>query len=187
MLLIREITDRKQLEMQLKELALRDALTGLYNRHYLDVTAAHDIACCRRRKVPLALVMFDLDHFKQVNDTYGHQAGDAVLQAFGAFLLSHARQSDFSCRYGGEEFVILMAGSSAASAVKRADSWCHDFGRMAIDGAPENLRVVTCSGGVAAFPDQGDSLKQLIRAADATLYRAKEQGRDCIATAGKCT
>ncbi len=177
--LIREITERKQLEARLRMLALRDALTGLYNRHYLDLTMEHDIARCRRLKTPLSLVMFDLDHFKAVNDRYGHQTGDLVLQAFGRHLLMHTRKCDFACRYGGEEFVLVLSDTSPAAAAARADVWRRRFGMMPIAGAPEDLRV-TCSGGVAAFPQHGNTPEALIQAADEALYQAKRDGRNCV-------
>ncbi len=183
LLLIREITDRKKLEERLKNLALHDALTGLYNRHYLDVTVAHDVARCRRQNGALSVVMFDLDQFKLINDRYGHQVGDLVLRTFGQFLATYTRRSDFVCRYGGEEFVLVLPETSLEDAMKSANEWRERFASLAISLDDFSSIHVTFSGGVAAFPAHGVSSEALIRAADAALYRAKRAGRNCILAA----
>lgn len=180
--LLREVTERKRLESKLKSLALHDALTGLFNRHYLEATLAHDIARCRRQKTPLSLIMFDLDRFKLINDRYGHQAGDLVLRTFGQFLATYTRRSDFACRYGGEEFVLVLPDSSLEAAVASANEWREQFAAVPIMLGRVRLKV-SFSGGVASFPEHGSGPEDLIQAADAALYLAKRDGRDRIASA----
>ncbi len=181
--LIRDVTERKLMESHLEALAIHDALTGLYNRYYLNPAVVRDVARCSRQDVPLSLVMFDVDHFKRINDRYGHQTGDMVLRNLGAFLLSNVRKGDFVCRYGGEEFVVVLPGAAAEVAVRRAEEWRRRFA----ENLPEVNGLclpITFSGGVSAFPRHGSGPEALIRAADEALYRAKSSGRDRIELAG---
>ncbi len=183
-LLIREITERKILESHLESMALHDALTGLYNRHYLDAEMARDVMRCLRQNAPMAVVMFDLDCFKEVNDRYGHQTGDAVLRTFGQFLLKNIRGSDFACRFGGEEFVLVLPGTSSEVALERIRRWCAEFAALDI---PWNGGVLheTFSAGVASFPQHGDDPDLLLQAADRALYLAKAQGRNQVVLASE--
>ena len=125
------------------------------------------------------MVILDLDHFKLVNDTYGHEAGDRVLVALADLLRAHTREGDVVCRYGGEEFVVLMPGSSAVSAGRRAELW-----RTALDAQTFAFKAeevtVTLSAGVACFPDDGSDGEAVLRAADEALYRAKGSGRNRV-------
>ena len=114
---------REALQAKLRDQALRDPLTGVFNRRFLAETLARETARARRDSRAYAVVILDLDHFKQVNDTHGHEAGDRVLVAAAELLRSHTREGDLVCRYGGEEFVVLMPGASAVSAARRAELW----------------------------------------------------------------
>lgn len=164
---------------QLREQANRDALTGLFNRRYLDSTLDRELARCKRDGQPLALIMIDIDHFKQVNDTYGHQAGDQILLKLGALLASMARAGDVACRYGGEEFLLLMPTMPLDAAVVRADELRTNFGDMVVPFGEFRLKA-TLSIGVSAYPGHGMSAEELIRHADKALYRAKHSGRNRV-------
>jgi diguanylate cyclase (GGDEF)-like protein len=135
----------------------------------------------KRQEAPLAVIMMDLDHFKQYNDTFGHSAGDELLTALGTLLKSHIRGEDIACRYGGEEFLLILPGVSIAIALERAERL-----RLAVKEMYQHypgLKPTTLSSGVAVYPEYGDTGLQLIQAADAALYRAKEAGRDRVMAA----
>lgn len=173
---LREIDE---LQEQLREQANRDPLTGLYNRRYLDSTLERELARCKRDGHPLALILIDIDHFKQVNDTYGHQAGDEVLLKLSTLLACMARAGDVACRYGGEEFLLLMPTMPLASAQERAEALRMAFGNLAVPFGDFHLRA-TLSIGIAAYPGHGTSAGELIRNADTALYRAKHLGRNRV-------
>ena len=164
---------------QLREQANRDALTGLFNRRYLDSTLDRELARCKRDGQPLALIMIDIDHFKQINDTYGHQAGDEILLKLGALLAGMARAGDVACRYGGEEFLLLIPTMPLDAAVARAGELCTTFGEMVVPFGEFRLKA-TLSIGVSAYPGHGVSAEELIRHADKALYRAKHGGRNRV-------
>jgi len=124
--------------------------------------------------------MLDLDHFKKFNDTLGHAAGDAMLRSIGAFLQSRMRKDDIVCRYGGEEFTIIMPESSLEIATQRAERLREDSKRLEISANGQFLGSVTFSVGIACFPDHGTTAEQLLHIADLALYRAKAAGRDCV-------
>lgn len=167
------------LQSALQEQAIRDSLTGCFNRRYLDETLERELSRARREGYPLALVILDLDHFKQINDTYGHLAGDEALRQLADTLHADIRQEDILCRYGGEEFIILMPRMPLSIAAERAERW-----RLKI----EAIRIVfgnfelsfTASAGVAGYPDHGKTPDQLTHAADQALYQAKQGGRNRI-------
>jgi len=165
------------LREKLRNQALRDELTGLYNRRFLEETLPRLLAHAERRSAPIAVLMLDLDHFKQVNDRYGHAVGDAVLREVGALLLARLRRMDVACRYGGEELVVLMPDCSAVDALARAQEICAMV-RGLRDRADSTLPAVTISAGVAAWPEHGEQMGKVLEAADAALYAAKRQGRD---------
>ena len=165
------------LREKLRNQALRDELTGLYNRRFLDETVPRLVAHAERRNAPVAVLMLDLDHFKQVNDRYGHAIGDAVLREIGTVLLAGLRQMDVACRYGGEELVVLMPDCAAEDALVRANDICA-LVRGLRDRADSPLPPITVSIGVAVWPDHGDQIGSVLKAADAALYEAKRQGRD---------
>ncbi len=175
----RNLREIDELQEQLREQANRDPLTGLYNRRYLDSTLERELARCKRDGNPLALILIDIDHFKQVNDTYGHQAGDEILLRLAAMLAGMARAGDVACRYGGEEFLLLMPTMPMASARERAEALRIAFEALEVPFGASKLKA-TVSIGIAAYPGQGTSADELIRSADTALYRAKNLGRNRV-------
>jgi diguanylate cyclase (GGDEF)-like protein len=171
------------LQETLRIQSIRDPLTGLFNRRYLEESAERELHRMARRNQPAALVMIDLDHFKRFNDTFGHGGGDALLRAFGQFLREHLRKEDIACRYGGEEFCLLIIESTLEETVRRVEELRSDVKRLGAqhDGRP--LGTVTLSAGVASYPRHGREITDLIAAADRALYRAKREGRDRIEAA----
>ncbi len=169
-----------RLQVALQELAVRDSLTGLYNRRYLDETLEREVSRARREGIPLSLVMLDIDYFKRVNDTYGHQVGDEVLRMLAATLSADIRTEDVACRYGGEEFLILLPNMPLETAMLRAEAW-----RAAVEGlsiAHGDFQLAfTISLGVSAYPDHGKTPDDLTRCADQALYKAKHDGRNRVA------
>jgi diguanylate cyclase (GGDEF)-like protein len=170
---------------RLHEFSLRDGLTGVHNRRYLDETLAHAVAQARERKAPIALLMIDIDHFKRINDTHGHLAGDDCLRTVADVLRRHVREGDdFVARYGGEEFVVLLPGATREDAARRADILRSEVAALRIDGHDETISL-TISLGLAAMAgsDLHSGADKLIRAADAALYRAKREGRNRLVVA----
>ncbi|HEX2715730.1 MAG TPA: sensor domain-containing diguanylate cyclase, partial [Candidatus Acidoferrales bacterium] len=173
-----------RLHQSLREQAIRDSLTGLYNRQYMEDSLERELRRAERHKTPVAVVVMDLDRFKDINDTLGHEAGDAFLAAFGAFLRSRIREEDIACRYGGEEFVVILPGASLADASARAAQLREAASHVAVEHRGQTLGPVTLSFGIAVFPDHGTTQRMLFRAADASLYRAKQRGRNRVEVAG---
>jgi diguanylate cyclase (GGDEF)-like protein/PAS domain S-box-containing protein len=164
------------LQTKLREQAIRDALTGLCNRRYLDETLPRIIERSSYGHSAFSAVMLDIDHFKQVNDRYGHEEGDRVLEALGRLLRERTRPGDIACRYGGEEFVLILPDASLTVALARAEELLVAFREL----SRERGHPVTLSAGVAAFPTHGQTEDELLRAADEALYAAKLAGRDCV-------
>jgi len=160
---------------KLQALAMRDQLTDLYNRHYLLEVATHKVARAIRHKGDLSLLMIDIDHFKSINDTYGHPVGDQVLQKISQLLQKASRKEDVVARFGGEEFVILMDQCDLALAEKKAKKLLDR-----IEGLKPNDLVVTASIGVVQLKGEGDGFNELLKRADTAVYQAKEQGRNRI-------
>lgn len=175
-----QLTEITQLRDDLKEQSIRDPLTGLYNRRYLKETIARDLARAQREGYSLALVMLDLDHFKQVNDSHGHAAGDAVLKALAAILDTGARDSDMVCRLGGEEFLVVLPHVSPEQACQRAESWRQTLAETPIKDGNATM-CVTLSAGIALFPDHGTEFDAVLDCADKAMYRAKHEGRNRVA------
>jgi len=168
-----------RLQVALQELAVRDSLTGLYNRRYLDETLEREVSRARREGSPLSLVMLDIDYFKRVNDTYGHQVGDEALRMLATTLLADIRAEDVACRYGGEEFLILLPNMPLETAIQRAEAWRKAIEELSI--ALGNFHITfTISLGVAAYPEHGKTPDDLTRCADQALYRAKNGGRNQV-------
>ncbi|MCB1957546.1 MAG: diguanylate cyclase [Rhodocyclaceae bacterium] len=182
-MLTEKLAEIEDLHERLQERAMRDALTGLYNRRYLDETLGRELARAKREGYPLCLALIDMDHFKQVNDTYGHMAGDEVLQHLGRLLRSNAREGDIPCRYGGEEFALVMAGMPLAAARERAEAWRSLFAASPVRHGQLSI-AVTMSVGLAAYPDNANTAEELMQLADEALYRAKGEGRNRVALAG---
>jgi len=136
-----------------------------------------------RADQPLGVLMLDLDHFKKFNDTYGHEAGDTVLRETGTFLARSIRAEDIVCRFGGEEFVIILPTASLSAACGRAERIRSKLREMTVLHQGQSLGMITVSVGVAALPEHGTSPKELLETADAALYRAKREGRDRVVAA----
>lgn len=168
-----------RLQVALQELAVRDSLTGLYNRRYLDETLEREVSRARREGVPLSLVMLDIDYFKRINDTYGHQVGDEALRMLASTLLADVRAEDVVCRYGGEEFLILLPSMPLESAVTRAEAWRAAVERLSMTLGEFQI-AFSISLGVAAYPEHGKTPDDLTRCVDLALYRAKHEGRNRV-------
>jgi diguanylate cyclase (GGDEF)-like protein len=166
------------LRERLSQMSLRDALTGLHNRRALEDVAGRELVRAERLGQPLALAVVDIDHFKKFNDTHGHEAGDATLKAVAETLRDSFRGDDVPCRFGGEEFVVLLPGMTAEQARERLDGVRRRLEGAAIRWAGGTIGPVTISVGVAATPGHGTSFDELFRAADAALYEAKRGGRN---------
>lgn len=179
------ITERRQamvaLEQALaglREEALTDPLTGLYNRRYLWEFLRREWARARRRGQPLSVIMLDLDHFKRINDSFGHQAGDYVLVAVAGLLRNQIRSSDIVCRYGGEEFALVLPEASYERVRQRAEEIRSAIKQLELTHQGVALGSLTASLGIAQFPSHADGPDALVTAADAALYQAKSAGRD---------
>ncbi|MCL2635603.1 MAG: sensor domain-containing diguanylate cyclase, partial [Betaproteobacteria bacterium] len=168
-----------RLQAALQEQAVRDGLTGLHNRRYLDEILEREVSRARREASPLSLVMLDIDHFKQINDTYGHQAGDEVLRVLAATLQADIRAEDTACRYGGEEFLVLLPNMPLTAAIERAEGWRRSLERLTVEHGGLAL-TSTISLGVAVYPEHGTTPDDLTRSADLALYRAKAAGRNRV-------
>ena len=179
--LAQHIAEVEVLQTQLEEQAIRDSLTGLFNRRYWDATLPARIAFAERSKSAMAIAELDLDHFKRLNDTHGHAAGDQVLREFGALLANNARASDLVCRVGGEEFCILFEDATMAVAVARLEEILAAFRELPIRIGGTVVRGLTFSAGVALYPVDGAEPEELLRCADARLYEAKRRGRAQVA------
>ncbi len=162
-------------------------MTGLYNRRYLEETLDREIRRAGRAVQSLGILILDLDHFKRFNDTYGHDAGDTVLRETASFLLKNVRAEDFVCRFGGEEFVIILPTAGLEGSRARGERLRSKMRELNIMHQGKALGTVTFSVGVAAFPEHGVSPKELMLAADAALYEAKRGGRDRVAVASSIT
>ena len=168
------------LRTKLENQSIRDSLTGLFNRHFLQISLERELARAARRKQVLAIFMLDLDHFKRFNDTFGHAAGDTVLKAVAEIFRSSIRTEDIACRYGGEEFTIMLPDVTPAAAYERADIIRQAIAGLRVPLEKEVYAEFTISIGVAFYPSDGDYADALLRQADAALYRAKRQGRNQI-------
>ena len=164
----------------LRAQAVHDSLTGLYNRRYLERALDREVLRATRNKRTVGVIMLDLDHFKHFNDSHGHEAGDALLRLLGDYLVTHVRAEDIACRYGGEEFVVILPEASPEMSRNRAQELWKGVQGLHVNFHGELLNGVTASLGVAAFPAQGTTSAELLRAADAAMYAAKRLGRDRV-------
>ncbi|PSL12048.1 diguanylate cyclase (GGDEF)-like protein [Marinobacterium halophilum] len=174
-----------RLREQLMEEATRDPLTGLYNRRYLHSRLDQELSRCQRHERPLSLMMIDIDHFKQLNDSLGHEAGDQALRSITRFIGEQIRESDIACRFGGEEIILVLPEASQIHSEERARRLLEGIALLRLtsrDGQP--MPRLTVSIGLAVYPEHADSGEGLIHAADQAMYRAKANGRNqvCIAT-----
>jgi diguanylate cyclase (GGDEF)-like protein len=170
---------RHTLELEeLAEQVIRDPLTGLFNRRYLEESFGREIGRAKRGKSPIGVLMIDIDHFKRINDSFGHAAGDTVLAAVARCMRSLTRSEDILCRYGGEEFTLVMTGASREVARERAELIRKGVRRLEIESGGRAVGQVTISIGVAIYPEDGANMEETMRASDAALYFAKQSGRD---------
>jgi diguanylate cyclase (GGDEF)-like protein len=175
-----KVAETELLHAQLREQVLRDPLTGLHNRRYLFEVGPGLLELARRNHQPLSVALLDLDHFKALNDSFGHAAGDAVLQRFASLLQSHLRRSDVLVRYGGEEFVVLMPDVDIDQAAATMSRVLQEYQAERVEYRRRRLPPCTFSAGVSTFPMHGDRLEHLLGRADKALYKAKENGRASI-------
>jgi diguanylate cyclase (GGDEF)-like protein len=169
-----------RLRQSLRELSIRDPLTGLHNRRFAEEILEKEFARARRSGVAFSVLMMDVDHFKRFNDSHGHEAGDRVLKEVGQLIASEFREGDVGCRFGGEEFLVLLHETDAAEAFERAEHFRKALKAAPVVHAGEMLGPVTISIGVAEAPRDGSSPQAVVAAADAALYRAKAAGRDRV-------
>jgi diguanylate cyclase (GGDEF)-like protein len=172
-----------KLRESLQNQAIHDPLTGLYNRRYLEESMDRELHRARRQNTPLGVVMMDLDHFKNFNDTFGHAGGDALLSAVANLMKANMRKEDIACRYGGEEFLLIMPGASLPAVQERAENLRLAVKDLQVKYQNQMLKSTTISLGVAISPDHGLTAEEVIAAADAALYRAKQAGRNRVETA----
>lgn len=171
-----------RLNRTIKEQAIRDPLTGVYNRRYLDETLPREISRASRELSDLSIVMVDLDHFKVINDTHGHAAGDEVLKKISKCLISSIRQNDFIARFGGEEFIIVMPGMPSDQAYERMEECRKEIGNTVTQY--ENKKIsITISGGISSCRTYHETYDELIKMADDALYKSKNNGRNQITLA----
>ena len=177
-----QLDENQKLQAQLSEQAIRDMLTGLYNRRFMEETLERELARAVRENTPVSIVMLDIDRFKKLNDQYGHPAGDQVLRSLGQLLLSTTRRGDVPCRYGGEEFLMISPKQELANAVARAEILRENFAALRFESQSSTFSA-TFSAGVACFPENGVDAHRLLLSADEALYNAKAAGRNCIISA----
>jgi len=152
----------------------------LYNRRYLNESLPRELARSGRSRTPVAVMLIDLDHFKRINDSFGHEAGDIVLTAMGALLKEKVRGSDIACRYGGEEFALILPETEEEAAARRAEDIRLAISAIQLTHGGKPLGKVTASFGIALFPDHAGDTDSLLRAADVALYAAKGAGRNRV-------
>jgi diguanylate cyclase (GGDEF)-like protein len=172
-----------RLQDTLRTQSIRDPLTSLFNRRYLEVSLEREVLRAERRSLPLAVLMLDLDHFKRFNDTFGHDAGDALLAQFGEVLKRCTRSEDIVCRFGGEEFTTILLETNADAARKRAEQIRVATAAMQVEHRQQKLGRVSVSIGIALFPEDARTGDDLLRRADGALYQAKNAGRDRVVCA----
>lgn len=181
-----QLTVIEELQRTLSEQAVRDPLTGLHNRRYLMTELTADLLRCREAGHPLGVVLIDLDHFKVINDRYGHATGDEALRLVARTLTADSREQDTIARYGGEEFVVLLPGATPATAARRAREWLDACARLQVP-TPQGCTGVTFSVGIACYPQDATDPEDLLQTADEALYTAKRLGRNRIHVAGTPT
>jgi len=174
-----QLAENEALQARLLEEAIRDGLTRLFNRRFMEETLQREILRTKRDPQPVSVVMMDVDMFKSINDTYGHQAGDLVLQTLGTFLLENTRVSDIACRYGGDEMVVVMPGASLEVGKSRAEEWRNAFSRMEFTFGADTI-TTTLSLGIASYPHQAHSPMELLTMADNALYWAKTKRNQVV-------
>ncbi|HWO28556.1 MAG TPA: diguanylate cyclase [Candidatus Acidoferrum sp.] len=172
-----------QLRETLREQSIRDPLTRLFNRRFLKESLERELQIASRKKQAIAVLFLDLDHFKRFNDTFGHDAGDMVLQSLADLFRAFFRSTDICCRYGGEEFAIILPESTAQNAALRAEALRTEVKRLQLRYKKEMVGPLSLSAGVAAFPEHGSTSDELLKIADQCLYQSKGRGRDMVTVA----
>jgi diguanylate cyclase (GGDEF)-like protein len=172
-----------KLRETLRNQSIHDPLTGLFNRRYMEETLERELRRAERNHRQLCVVMLDLDRFKGFNDTFGHDTGDVVLAEFGRLLRTSVRTADVVCRYGGEEFVLILPDATADDSFRRMEQLRVAATQLYVKHREQSIGAPSFSGGIAAFPTNGDKAEELLRAADTALYRAKTTGRSCLVIA----
>lgn len=172
-----------RLRQTLRNLSIRDPLTSLFNRRYMEESFEREIHRAKRKNVPIGVLMLDLDHFKDYNDTFGHEAGDMLLRELGGILQQNIRASDIACRYGGEEFTVILPDGAIEAACRMGEQIRLAVRRLQLLYGGKLLGAVTVSVGAAIYPDNGLNARDVINAADEALYKAKAQGRDRLVMA----
>jgi diguanylate cyclase (GGDEF)-like protein/PAS domain S-box-containing protein len=177
---IRDITECQQAqdalrksEALLREMSIRDHLTGLFNRRYMEETLERELLRVVRKHFSLGIIMLDVDDFKGFNDAYGHAAGDAVLHQLGIFIREHVRGEDIPCRYGGDEFIVVLPDASLEVTQERAKLLSDGAQHLQVQFELQTLKAITISIGIAMFPDQGATSTSILKAADTALYQSK--------------
>jgi len=174
-----KIEEVESLRAQLQEQAIRDPLTGLFNRRFFSEALEKEFSKAARENSSLSVILLDVDHFKKFNDTYGHKCGDFVLQSLAKFLNDNVRKGDIICRFGGEEFVILMPNADTNAAQERAELLRKQFEKTLFEYDDKKLKC-TFSAGVASFPSHASQSELLLSRADQALYHSKANGRNCV-------
>jgi diguanylate cyclase (GGDEF)-like protein len=164
-------------------LSMRDPLTGLYNRRYVEETMGRELPRARRLGESVGLIVMDIDHFKRLNDTFGHDAGDHVLERTGELLRAATRNSDIACRFGGEEFAIILPGATLLVARNRAEAIRSALEAMKIDFNGQTIGPLTISAGVSSMPPHEQDWSYAMQQADRALYAAKQSGRNKVIAA----
>jgi diguanylate cyclase (GGDEF)-like protein len=172
-----------QLRERLRSQSIRDPLTNLFNRRYMEESLARELHRATRKKSTLSIMAIDVDHFKRFNDTYGHEAGDKLLQELAQVFCHRLRGDDVACRYGGEEFILILPEAPLEAASERAEQLRQAIEKLKLDYHGQKLENISVSVGVSCFPQHGTAPDVLLRTADAALYRAKEQGRNRVISA----
>jgi diguanylate cyclase (GGDEF)-like protein/PAS domain S-box-containing protein len=181
---IRDITERKQVqdaliksEATLREQSVRDGLTGLFNRRYMEETLRREINRAARKNYTLGVMMLDIDYFKTINDSYGHIAGDMVLREFSKMISRNIREEDIACRYGGDEFIIVLPDTSLNVTCERAEQLIANTKNMQLQFEEKFIGELSISIGISIFPENGISKADILRSADMALFSAKKEGR----------
>ena len=170
-------------EARLRELSVRDSLTGLYNRRYMQEALEHEIQRAEQKHVPLSVIMIDMDDLKQINDTYGHSIGDEALRQVARLIFKYLRDDDVACRYGGDEFTLILPETTLGVARQYAEQLRESAVHVHIHYKDHLFDTFTLSLGVAGYPQNGSTAGALLKAADMALYRAKHEGRDRVVVA----
>jgi diguanylate cyclase (GGDEF)-like protein len=172
-----------RLREDLRSQSIRDPLTSVFNRRYMEEAFTHELYRAARHSRPVGVIMLDVDHFKAINDAHGHAYGDSLLKALAAYLKNRLRGEDILCRYGGEEFTIILPDTTLENALALAERLRSEIQALELEPGSPPLEPIHISLGVAAFPEHGRNAEELLKSADWALYQAKKRGRDQVITA----